>query len=132
MVDGATYASSTSMAQADLVGPAPAQPLVRYHTREARCRSQVSMEPCIGIIGYTLGLCIDNGKENGNHYFGLYRDCYRIWEYTALNPNVLKGHPRTGHHSTSHSMTRSNRLCGITISASTLYHSKPYTLNPEA
>ena len=28
----------------------------------------------LGIIGYILVLCRDNGKGNGNYYNGLYRD----------------------------------------------------------
>ena len=28
------------------------------------------METTIGIIGYILGLCGDNGKENGNYNLG--------------------------------------------------------------
>ena len=29
----------------------------------------------IGTVGYILGFYWDNGKENGNYYNGLYRDC---------------------------------------------------------
>ena len=46
-----------------------------------------------GLLGYILGFCRDNGKENGNYYLGfrVYSPPYvgRIWGICGSHYNIL-------------------------------------------